>query len=134
MPGCSTQKPSVLAALCLALLVPGGAAWADLLSPEVQSAWKRYEQNPKAFDQADQYCVAKKPGAACVIPGSAFEGGGAGICERAVSQGSQYISLNCNRGERIQNAGYRTGPSASIRVCARTPNATRPSTPSGVPA
>ena len=102
MPSCSTEKRSVLTALGFALLFASGTTWADLVSPQVQSAWKRYEQNPKAFDQADQYCVAKKPGAACVIPGSAFEGGGAGICERAVSQGSQYISLNCNRGERIQ--------------------------------
>lgn len=87
---------------------------ADLVSPEVADAWKRYEENSKAFDRADQYCVGKKPRASCVIPGSTFEGGGPGKCKRSVSQGSEYISLECERSEVIQID--RQVPNSSFRM------------------
>lgn len=102
MPPRSTLSQSVQVLLCCVIFLSAGFAWADLVPPEVAQAWQRYEKNPKAFDRTDQYCGNKKPGAACTIPGTVFEGGGGGTCERSVTQGSVYISLECKRSERIE--------------------------------
>lgn len=101
MPTRFPRHRSALTALYCAMLLSAGPASADLISPEAARAQQRYEKNPKAFDQADQYCVKKTPDAACTIPGSAFEGGGIGRCERTISKDSKYISLDCTRSEHI---------------------------------
>jgi hypothetical protein len=94
--------PSTVIVFFLVNLLAVGAVWADLVAPQVADAWRRHESNPKAFDQTDQYCHDLKSGSACVIPGTAFEGGGAGLCAPSVSDKSQYISLVCNLRDRIE--------------------------------
>jgi hypothetical protein len=101
------RRHSVIHRFALAALATLSMAWAatpcraDLIPPRAAEALTRYQDNPKAFDQADAYCAKKKPGAACSIPGNAFEGGGAGRCERHIEPGSDTIDLQCQRSERI---------------------------------
>lgn len=74
---------------------------ADVLSPTVEDARKRFDANPKAFDRVDQYCADKDIDAACTVPGNAFEGGGAGICSRELKSDRNYISLTCTLQEPV---------------------------------
>lgn len=82
------------------LLISCGFAMSGLLQADVisQQAWnaeQRFNQFPNVFDRTDQYCLDAKVGAACVIPGTAFAGGGQGVCERDFEHGRRYIDLRC---------------------------------------
>lgn len=72
-------------------------ASADLMPPDTWKAWRRHIENDRVFDRADQYCRGKAKGVACVVPGLAFEGGGAGRCVTLVSPGPDggTIDLRC---------------------------------------
>lgn len=75
----------------------GLPAVADLISPQSVDAVRRLQANPQAFDRVDNFCLGKKPGAACSIPGTTFEGGGAGICRNDVARGASTIDMTCVR-------------------------------------
>ena len=80
------------AGLLLALLAAG--VWADVV-PFIPGALERFEKNKDLYDRADQFCQGKAVAAACDIPGSAFEGGGKGICERNLVPSTGKIDLHC---------------------------------------
>lgn len=69
-------------------------AAADVLPPGYARAQERFAKT-QAYDRTDQYCAGKAADAACVIPGNAFEGGGAGICARRLPRGEVQIDLLC---------------------------------------
>lgn len=83
-----------LAGLCLmyATLVP---AWADLVPPGAMEARERFAKHKDLFDRTDQFCRKKAIGAACEIPGTAFEGGGKGVCQRDLPDRASEIDLRC---------------------------------------
>ncbi|WP_255990114.1 hypothetical protein [Chitinolyticbacter albus] len=74
-----------------------GQAAADVLPPQAASAAERLRNNPKAFDRYDNFCAGKKSGDACVIPGTAFAGGGNGRCDNDINRKTYTIDLHCVR-------------------------------------
>lgn len=72
-------------------------ATADVLPPQAASAAERLRSNPRAFDRFDNFCAGKKSGDACVIPGTAFAGGGKGRCENDINRKIYTIDLHCVR-------------------------------------
>jgi hypothetical protein len=63
-----------------------------------QEAQQRFSQNPTAVDVTDTWCEKHEIGAACTIPGNAFEGGGSGVCIRGITDDDHYsIILTCVR-------------------------------------
>lgn len=80
------------AGLLLSLSVAG--VWADVI-PFIPGTWERFEKNKNLYDRADQFCQSKAVAAACEIPGTAFEGGGKGACERNLVPGTGKIDLRC---------------------------------------
>jgi hypothetical protein len=95
-----THYRRALPTLGFTLALIAGAAWADLVIPEVAEAEKRFQDNPKIFDQTDQYCTDQAIDAACTLPGSVFEGGGTGACKRSLT--GLKISLECQRTESVE--------------------------------
>jgi len=89
----SLSRAAMLAAALASCTVP---ALADLIPPEAEAAAKRLRANPKAFDRTDEYCTDKKVGEACTIPGSAFAGGGEGVCKNDLNRAGT-IDLSCKR-------------------------------------
>jgi hypothetical protein len=84
------KKFILLAFACLST-----AVLADVLPPEAADMAERFRNNPKAFDRTDAWCEGLGVGAACAIPGNAFEGGGAGKCERNIHRSEYKIDLLC---------------------------------------
>lgn len=75
------------AAVSWALLIVSSLAVADVLpSPGFfeRRFLERARSNPEAIDRTDQFCQGRTIGAACVVTGTPFEGGGEGICRRQV--------------------------------------------------
>ncbi|GAA5184527.1 hypothetical protein GCM10025771_38790 [Niveibacterium umoris] len=87
------------------------AARADVLPPQAPDVAQRYRNNPGAFDRTDAWCEGLRVGAACLIPGTPFEGGGSGTCEREVHRRDFQIDLLCTRkpAPRIER-GLPEGP------------------------
>ena len=81
---------SVAALLALAIL----PAWSDVIPPTVAQARERLRANPNTYDMVDQFCGGKKRGDACTLAGTAFDGGGPGVCGPIVSD---KIYLTCVR-------------------------------------
>lgn len=81
-------------ALFLVSMLVAGAACADLISPRLADAQSRLHANPHTYDQVDQFCSGKKRDDACSIPGSAFEGGGPGICKTGINNNA-VIDMVC---------------------------------------
>lgn len=71
------------------------SAFADLLPPEASGMAERFTNNPGAFDRHDVWCEGRSVGEACDFPGSAFEGGGHGLCERMPNRSDFQIDLLC---------------------------------------
>ena len=80
--------------LCAAMCV-NGVARADVMSRETYDAHLREKNNPALYDKVDQYCAKLGVNAACSIPGSPFEGGGAGTCVRYLAPRGTEIELSC---------------------------------------
>lgn len=86
-----------------------------MLPPHAKEALQRFEQNPKLYDRVDQFCQNKTIDTACTIPGSAFEGGGDGVCKRNLPNFSQEIDLRCTLestleiDRRIPDGPFRKG-------------------------
>lgn len=91
-----------IAPLTLALATLGLPALADVLPPEGASALMRLRDNPQAFDRTDEYCLDKKVGHACSIPGDTFAGGGAGSCKNAFNRSAMRIDLSCVRDLQVR--------------------------------
>ena len=86
---------------CALLLCCSLYAHADVIPPQVEDARQRLRENPDVFDRSDNYCQGKMPKAACVIAGSAFAGGGDGICVNQIGDGG-VIDLSCVRAEDVK--------------------------------
>ncbi len=90
--------------------------WADLIPPGVDELQQRASKQPNAIDRSDDYCKDKAINDACHIPGTPFDGGGAGLCRRY--QNSQNLSLDlvCQVQEPLEiprlipNTPYMTNP------------------------
>ncbi len=83
--------------LCLFALQFCQPARADVLPPQAADAKQRLLNNPAAYDNVDNFCDGKKPGAACTLPGNTFAGGGAGVCKNEVNRTTWLIDLTCQR-------------------------------------
>ena len=90
------QMRTVFAASLVLFPLLSATARADVMPPEAEAAGERMQKDPKALDRADSYCADKAIGAACLIPGNVFEGGGAGKCERRIDHEAFTIDLRCN--------------------------------------
>lgn len=88
---------AVLLSLALLSAAVGSAARADVIPPQVQQAEQRLRDNPRSFDRADQFCAKRSVGAACLLPGDALAGGGAGVCRNALDGTRTQIDLSCER-------------------------------------
>lgn len=71
-------------------------ARADLLPPQASEVFERFSNNPRTFDRHDQWCEGRGVGTACQIPGTPFEGGGPGKCERIIHRAEYKIDLLCS--------------------------------------
>lgn len=89
------KQRSKLILLILPLLLLASVARADLLPPGASEARQRYEKFQDVYDRSDQFCRNKEVGASCTIPGTAFEGGGAGVCSRDLADRATQIDLRC---------------------------------------
>ena len=88
------SRASRLVAVLLYGLAVCATALADVIPPGVAQARQRFERHPRAFDRVDPYCDRLSPGDACAMPGTRFEGGGPGRCERQLS--GNRIDLACS--------------------------------------
>lgn len=70
-------------------------ALADLLPTGDFLMRERMRTEPGFYDQADQFCRGEVPGAACRMPGEAFDGGGEGRCERRMDALGRHVQLTC---------------------------------------
>lgn len=68
---------------------------ADILPRGAMEARERFARHKNVFDRTDQFCRDKVIGAACEIPGTAFEGGGKGLCQRDLPDRASEIDLRC---------------------------------------
>lgn len=68
---------------------------ADILPRGAMEARERFARHKQVFDRTDQYCHGKAIGTACEIPGTAFEGGGKGSCQRDLPDRASEIDLRC---------------------------------------
>jgi hypothetical protein len=83
-------------AFCLAAVLATGFAAADVLPPQAARLSERFQSNPSAFDRTDAPCEGQGVGNACTVPGTAFEGGGPGKCERGINRNEyRFIDLRC---------------------------------------
>lgn len=89
-----------------------GNAAADLLPPGAVRLMERFSSNPGAYDRTDAFCLDREIEGACVIPGPAFEGGGAGKCKRVMNRNENFIDLICahQHSPRVERA-LAPGPS-----------------------
>lgn len=90
----------------LALLLTWGVlalatAHADVTPPHIRDAWTRLRDNPKTYDQADQFCRGKRLDEACELPGNPLQGGGAGVCRSPVNTRGE-IERACTRTTRVE--------------------------------
>lgn len=114
-----------LAGLLLTLSAAG--AWADVI-PFIPGAQERFANDKTLYDRADQFCQGKEVAAACQIPGTAFEGGGQGVCERSLVANTGKIDLQCRLSapvviERQVPAGpFRSDPNACQDNAKRFPD------------
>lgn len=81
--------------LLLALTCLTGIAAADGMPPQAQEASARFNNNPRTFDRYDPWCEGHGVDTACQIPGTPFEGGGPGKCERRIHKADYQIELRC---------------------------------------
>lgn len=76
-------------------------AHADVTPPHIADAWTRLRNNPKTYDQADQFCRGKRLDDACELPGNPLQGGGAGVCRSSVNARGE-IERACVRTTRVE--------------------------------
>ncbi|WP_416047100.1 hypothetical protein [Cupriavidus basilensis] len=76
-------------------------AHADVTPPHIRDAWARLRDNPKTYDQTDQFCRGKRLDAACELPGNALQGGGTGVCRSSVNDRGE-IARSCIRTTRVE--------------------------------
>lgn len=93
-------RPSLFSRLLLVSLTSLGSfatlpALADVLPPMAFETRERARNDPNTYDQADTYCKGKQIGTACTMPGTVFDGGGAGICTQMVSDNYRTIDAVC---------------------------------------
>lgn len=87
----------VLSTLALGLVVAGARpAAADIEMPPRPGLERRFATT-QLIDRVDRHCVGKRVTAACALPGNAFEGGGAGTCDRIANERLGTIDLVCRR-------------------------------------
>ena len=79
-----------------------GLAMADLIPPQAEAAAKRLQDRPRSFDRADNFCLNKKPGAACTIAGSHLAEGGEGVCDNRINTSLGSIDLVCLRTAEVE--------------------------------
>lgn len=103
---------TLLALLCLNSL-------ADLLPPQAAGMAERYQNNPRTYDRADQWCNGKAVADSCQIPGNAFEGGGSGTCDRMINRSEYLIDLICvvAPSPRIHRQMPDSGWNADTQLC-----------------
>lgn len=99
------------------LSLSGVGAWADVIPFGVTDAQERFAKHKDVHDRVDQFCQGKAIGAACAIPGTAFEGGGKGVCQRDLPEKATQIDLRCTLAtpvaieRRIPKGAFRSDPS-----------------------
>ncbi len=84
-----------LACLSFLAVFSWGNVSADLLPPAAARLMERYSANPGSYDRTDAWCAGREIGSACAIPGSAFEGGGPGKCDRVMNRDENFIDFRC---------------------------------------
>lgn len=110
--------------LALALLLAAAPALADVLPLEAMHAEQRFREYPKAYDRTDQWCEGKRLGAACALPGTPLQGGGAGTCARRIATPGYTIDLVCRRDEepRVDYALPHGPWQGDEQICSRPDN------------
>lgn len=81
--------------LCILCCMLSANAFADLLPPGARELAERFNKNPGAYDRTDGWCEGHDIGESCAMPGSAFEGGGPGQCDRVAHMQDMQIDLRC---------------------------------------
>lgn len=94
------QTRRYLLVACVMMVITS-SVYADVLPPSAREAAQRFMENKDIFDRTDQYCQDKKVSAACEIPGTAFEGGGKGKCERNFNRVAGEIDLYCSLDKKV---------------------------------
>ncbi len=74
---------------------------ADVLPPQVVDVGLRMQRHPNLVDRIERHCSDRKPGDACVLPGTPFSGGGAGSCKRTLNTQVLTIDLVCDVESRV---------------------------------
>ena len=128
------MKTSGLTARCFFVALLSISAWAhaDLIAiggdeqrtpGRFDALHKRLAEHPNAVDRADAFCDGRPAGATCVVPGSAFDGGGAGVCMRKANLVDERIDETCEpRVTPVINRGLPSGPwQPEASFCARRP-------------
>ena len=104
--------------MALLMLPSASPALADLLPPGDFLLRERMKAEPSFYDQADQFCRSKPVGAACSLPGHAFDGGGEGVCERHRDARGRHVQLTCEVApaftidRRLPDSPYQFSPTA----------------------
>lgn len=79
----------------IALLTISLSVRADVLPPHIAELGIRMREHPNLIDRIERQCADKRPGDACVAPGTPFSGGGSGSCKRTLNQSERTIDLVC---------------------------------------
>ena len=112
------QFRTALASNLALLSLLAAAAHGDVVIAGPEHTAERMK-DPTALDREDAYCSDKAIGAVCRIPGNAFQGGGAGKCERQVNEAEYSIDLRCTLAAPVEiDRGLPAGPHRiDERVC-----------------